>query len=81
MSNNEEGIIVKSLKENQSEYKPNERSSTWLKLKSEYLEEINDTLDLVVIGGYFGEKKRHAGGHDWTDCISVFLMGIIKNLD
>ena len=44
------------------------------------MEELGDTLDIVIIGGYFGERRRQ-GGQDWTDCITVFLLGIVKNED
>lgn len=75
---NEEGIMIKRL---DSPYKPNERSNTWIKLKGEYIDSIGDTLDLIIIGGYFGERKRIGGGQDWTDHINVFLCGVIKKLD
>lgn len=39
-------------------YKPNERSINWIKLKGEYIDALGDTLDLVIIGGYFGERRR-----------------------
>lgn len=52
---NEEGIMIKRL---DSAYKPNERSPNWVKLKGEYIDSLGDTLDLVIIGGYFGERKR-----------------------
>ena len=52
---NEEGIMIKKL---DSAYKPNERSNNWIKLKGEYIDSIGDTLDLIIIGGYFGERKR-----------------------
>ncbi len=57
--NNEEGIIIKKL---DSPYKPAERSTTWVKLKGEYIDSIGDTLDLLIIGGYFGERKRIGAG-------------------
>ena len=49
---NEEGIIIKRV---DSSYKPNERSINWVKLKGEYIDSLGDSLDLVIIGGYFGE--------------------------
>ena len=53
---NEEGIIIKKL---DSTYKPNDRNhQEWIKLKSEYIEELGDTFDLVIIGGFFGTQKR-----------------------
>ena len=76
---NEEGII---LKKPDSPYRPNERSPFWIKLKGEYLDDLGDTLDLIIIGGYFGERKRMGNsGQDWTDHVSVFLTGVIKRLD
>ena len=69
------------IKRAESAYKPNERAqNNWIKLKGEYIDSIGDTLDLVIIGGYFGERKR-IGGQDWTDHITVFLCGVIKHLD
>lgn len=49
------------IKKLDSVYKPNERSSNWIKLKGEYIDSLGDTLDLVIIGGYFGERKRIGG--------------------
>lgn len=72
--NNEEGIMVKQV---ESIYKPNERSNLWIKLKGEYIDSLGDSLDLLIIGGYFGEGKR-TGGSDWQDHITVFLLGIRK---
>lgn len=52
---NEEGIIIKKI---DSAYKLNERGPSWIKLKGEYIDSLGDTLDLVIIGGYFGERRR-----------------------
>jgi DNA ligase-4 len=74
----EEGIIVKKR---DSTYKPDERSVDWIKIKSDYIDSLTDTLDLVIIGGYYGEGKRRLGGSDWNDHISTFLVGVIKYYD
>ncbi len=66
---NEEGIMIKRA---ESPYKPNERASNnWIKLKGEYIDSIGDTLDLIIIGGYFGERKRIG--------VSVLLIFSLQN--
>ncbi len=50
-----EGIMLKS---HDSPYKAGSRGSHWLKLKREYRNELGDSLDLVVIGGFFGRGRR-----------------------
>lgn len=50
-----EGLMLKS---HTSPYKAGSRGSHWLKLKREYRNELGDSLDLVVIGGFLGKGKR-----------------------
>ena len=39
-------------------YKAGSRGSYWLKLKREYRNELGDSLDLIVIGAFFGRGRR-----------------------
>lgn len=32
-----------------------------MKLKADYMEEFIDTLDVLIVGGYFGEGKVRLG--------------------
>ncbi len=50
-----EGLMLKRL---DKPYQAGSRGSHWLKLKREYRNELGDSLDLVVIGGYFGKGRR-----------------------
>ena len=62
----EEGVMLKDL---DSPYAPGARTDAWLKLKPDYVDGIGDDLDLVVVGGYYGEGRR--GG-----TLSHFLLGV-----
>lgn len=59
LENSCEGLMYKLLNDthNQYQYQIAHRSTSWLKMKKDYLH-IADTFDLVVIGGYLGKGRR-----------------------
>jgi DNA ligase 4 len=72
------------LKKADSTYKPSERSAShWIKLKTEYIDQLGDTLDLVILGGYYGKERRVGRGttDSFMNHISQFLVGIMHKVD
>ena len=62
-----EGIVFKGL---ETTYTPGARDNDWVKLKPDYVREMGDTLDLIILAGYYGEGNKRGGA------ISHFLMGV-----
>lgn len=52
-----EGIIAKKAI-GKSPYQAGVRGALWIKWKPEYAKDLQDTFDLVVVGGYYGRGKR-----------------------
>jgi DNA ligase-4 len=61
-----EGLVLKNPN---SPYRLNERHDDWMKVKPEYMTEFGESLDCIVIGGYYGSGKR--GG-----ALATFLCGL-----
>lgn len=67
IDNQEEGIV---LKEFMSVYKPNARKhGGWYKVKPEYTDGLIDTVDVLIVGGYYGGGRHHGN-------VSHFLLGV-----
>lgn len=63
-----EGIVAKRL---DGVYQAGARGFNWIKLKRSYAKSaLNDTIDCVVLGYYYGQGKRTAFG------IGAFLIGV-----
>ncbi len=52
-----EGIVAKDVRE-ESIYRAGARGWLWIKYKRDYRNELADSLDLVVIGAFYGHGKR-----------------------
>lgn len=94
LKNGEEGVVVKKLN---SMYQPDKRCSDWVKMKCDYIDTIVDTLDLIIIGGYYGNTRTHCTNNDfidkfhktevmdedgtYTENVTSFLMGIVRSID
>lgn len=50
-----EGLM---LKRPDSPYQAGSRGANWLKLKAEYRSDLGDSLDLVVVGAFYGRGRR-----------------------
>ena len=66
-----EGLV---LKKPASMYRLNSRNDDWIKVKPEYTTEFGESLDCVIIGGYYGEG--HRGGK-----VASFLCGLRVDKD
>ncbi|KAL6157633.1 DNA ligase (ATP) [Exserohilum turcicum] len=66
-----EGLVLKNPR---SMYCLNQRNNDWMKVKPEYMSEFGESLDCIVVGGYFGSGRR-GGAH------SSFLCALLTHKD
>ncbi|KAH7380321.1 DNA ligase 4 [Phaeosphaeria sp. MPI-PUGE-AT-0046c] len=66
-----EGLVLKNPR---SMYRLNDRNADWMKVKPEYMSEFGESLDCIVVGGYFGSGHR-GGAH------SSFLCALLLDKD
>ncbi len=62
-----EGVVVKRI---DAQYQAGKRNFNWIKLKREESGSLEDTIDCVILGYYFGQGKRAAFG------IGALLVGV-----
>lgn len=62
-----EGVVVKRP---DAIYQPGKRNFNWIKLKRQETGQLEDTVDTVILGYYFGRGKRAHFG------IGAFLVGV-----
>lgn len=62
-----EGLVVKR---EDATYQPGKRNFNWIKLKRQESGSLDDTLDCVILGYYFGSGKRASFG------IGALLVGV-----
>lgn len=65
----EEGLVIKDLLSTYSLGEKSRSKMAWVKMKPEY-SDMTANLDLILLGGYYGEGTRRAGD------ISHFLLGV-----
>lgn len=74
----QEGIVLKDVT---STYWLNARKRGWYKVKPEY-DGISETLDLLVVGAFFGDSQKRRGGQglsaDLADNCAQFLLAALK---
>lgn len=67
-----EGLVVKRP---DAIYQPGKRNFNWIKLKRQEEGHLEDTIDCVILGYYYGEGKRASFG------VGAFLVGVYNKSD
>ncbi|KIP10052.1 hypothetical protein PHLGIDRAFT_125880 [Phlebiopsis gigantea 11061_1 CR5-6] len=58
MNNRGEGLVIKHP---DSEYVLNGRNKDWIKVKPEYMDNMGETVDVLVVAGNYGTGRRSGG--------------------
>ncbi|KAL1676611.1 DNA ligase IV-like protein [Schizophyllum commune] len=58
MGNRGEGLVIKHPK---SQYVLNGRNNDWIKVKPEYMDNMGETVDVLVVAGNYGSGRRSGG--------------------
>ncbi|PPQ67701.1 hypothetical protein CVT24_002757 [Panaeolus cyanescens] len=58
MNNQGEGLVIKHPK---AKYVLNGRNLDWIKVKPEYMDNMGETVDVLVVAGNYGTRKRGGG--------------------
>ncbi|KAK2066912.1 hypothetical protein P8C59_000690 [Phyllachora maydis] len=66
MAEGGEGLVLKNPG---SAYRIRDRNDEWMKVKPEYMEEFGESIDCVIVGGFWGSGRR--GG-----MLSSFMCGL-----
>ena len=63
-----EGLVLKAAG---GQYVLADRSASWIKFKPDFVSGMHDTLDLLLVGGYYGVSSHQANAH--VHCNACFL--------
>ncbi|KII87420.1 hypothetical protein PLICRDRAFT_55380 [Plicaturopsis crispa FD-325 SS-3] len=69
MAERGEGLVIKHPK---SEYVLNGRNKDWIKVKPEYMDNMGETVDVLVVAGNYGSGKRGGG-------VSTLICGVLDD--
>ncbi|KAH9479555.1 DNA ligase 4 [Psilocybe cubensis] len=65
MESRGEGLVIKN---SLSRYELNGRTNGWIKVKPEYMDNMGETVDVVVVGGNYGTGTRRGGAVSTLIC-------------
>lgn len=73
MNDRGEGLVIKHPS---SEYGLNARNKDWIKVKPEYMDNLGETFDLLVVAGSYGSRSKRSGAVSTLVCAAFEDRGI-----